>query len=240
MAGESETKVPPYTSFTTFSNFINGLVETGIPGRIDNSLMRNISGSAQSSLLGALRYLNLVREDKAPTDLLPLLATSDESQRGATLRKAMELSYPFLRAQTLDLANATPQQLAESLRALGASGGTLDKAIAFFLAAAQVAGIPVSAHIMKRKHGGNLAAAKINGQRKSKFPRAKRADPASVEQHFKPTAGGASNSDPNEFEKELLAKFPPFDPAWSDELKAQWFKGFQQFMGMAKAPSKQE
>lgn len=41
------------------------------------------------------------------------------------------------------------------------------------------------------------------------------------------------------FERELLAKFPPFDPGWTDELKAQWFKGFHQFMEMARGHSKE-
>ncbi len=36
------------------------------------------------------------------------------------------------------------------------------------------------------------------------------------------------------FEKELLSKFPSFDPSWSEELKTQWFNGFQQFLAMAK------
>ena len=58
--------------------------------------------------------------------------------------------------------------------------------------------------------------------------------------------GGGGRGDPpkqvvasDSFEKELLAKFPSFDPAWSDELKAQWFKGFQQFMELAKGHSKE-
>jgi hypothetical protein len=28
----------------------------------------------------------------------------------------------------------------------------------------------------------------------------------------------------------LLAKFPEFDPAWPDPIKAKWFEGFEQFM----------
>ena len=28
------------------------------------------------------------------------------------------------------------------------------------------------------------------------------------------------------WDKLLLSKFPEFDPSWSDELKLNWFKGF--------------
>jgi hypothetical protein len=28
----------------------------------------------------------------------------------------------------------------------------------------------------------------------------------------------------------LLAKFPDFDPAWPDDIKAKWFSGFDTFM----------
>jgi hypothetical protein len=37
-----------------------------------------------------------------------------------------------------------------------------------------------------------------------------------------------------EFMSQLLAKFPPFDPAWPDDIKTKWFEGFQQFMAHAK------
>ena len=49
-------------------------------------------------------------------------------------------------------------------------------------------------------------------------------------------ASGAIGS----FEQELLAKFPPFDPSWSEELKTQWFSGFQQFLAMAKGQPAKE
>jgi transcriptional regulator with XRE-family HTH domain len=32
---------------------------------------------------------------------------------------------------------------------------------------------------------------------------------------------------PEGWENTLLSKFPDFDPAWSDEVKAKWFEGFK-------------
>jgi hypothetical protein len=31
----------------------------------------------------------------------------------------------------------------------------------------------------------------------------------------------------------LLAKFPQFDPAWPDELKAKWFDGYERLLKTA-------
>jgi hypothetical protein len=45
---------------------------------------------------------------------------------------------------------------------------------------------------------------------------------------------GGNNDVSTEFMSQLLAKFPPFDPTWTDDLKAKWFEGFQQFMTHAK------
>src|ERR1700738_856983 len=39
--------------------------------------------------------------------------------------------------------------------------------------------------------------------------------------------GGGNNDVSTEFMSQLLAKFPPFDPTWTDDLKAKWFEGFQ-------------
>ena len=33
---------------------------------------------------------------------------------------------------------------------------------------------------------------------------------------------------------QLLVKFPSFDPGWPDAIKADWFKGFDQFMAYAR------
>lgn len=52
-------------------------------------------------------------------------------------------------------------------------------------------------------------------------------------------SGDASDNVSPSFAKELLAKFPTFDPSWSDELKGQWFKGFAQFMELTKRGGKQ-
>ena len=43
---------PPYLAFRTFRHFLDGLRASGIPGRIDRSVMSSLSGGAQSALIG--------------------------------------------------------------------------------------------------------------------------------------------------------------------------------------------
>ena len=151
MAEQNGKKTPPYIPYATFDNFINGLGESAVPDKIDSSLMRNLSGSARSGLMVALRYLNLIDEDGNTIGPLEKLAKSQGAQRGEILSVVLAAAYSFLGSGDLDLTRATPAQLAEAIGAEGATGGTRDKAVGFFLKAAETAGIPLSPHILKGK-----------------------------------------------------------------------------------------
>ncbi len=159
MAEGNGRQTPPYIPYSTFDNFLNGLAE-GVPDKIDSSLMRNLSGSTRSGLMVTLRFLNLVDEEDNTFAALDKLAKAKDASRGPILRELMQKSYSFLRQpkddatefKYLDLSRATPAQLSEAIGEEGATGGTRDKAVNFFLKAAEVAGIPISPHILKRKH----------------------------------------------------------------------------------------
>ena len=49
---DTERVLPPYLSYKTFETFIEGL-KVGMPGRIDRSVMKTLSGANQSWLMGA-------------------------------------------------------------------------------------------------------------------------------------------------------------------------------------------
>jgi hypothetical protein len=150
MTEDTSKRTPPYIPYKTFDNFIKGLEDTGVPHKIDGSLLRNMSGSTRSGLMVALRYLGLVDENDNIRPALEKLVDSDSEGRKAQLKSLMSASYGFL--STLDLKRATPAQLADAIGQEGASGGTRDKAVSFFLRVAEDAGIEISAHILKRKH----------------------------------------------------------------------------------------
>lgn len=161
MAEEVEKRTPPYIAFKTFENFINGLGETAVPHKVDSSLLRTMSGSARSGLMVSLRYLGLIDENDNTKPALEKLAHSKGDERKAALTELIRGSYRFM--TKLDLTRATPAQLADAIGDEGATGGTRDKAVAFFLKAGESAGLAISPHITKRKH-----AAPANGKPRTK------------------------------------------------------------------------
>jgi len=220
-AKQSALAVPPYLSYKTFSSFIQGL-KVGIPTRIDRSVLNTMSGAVQGHLMSALRYLSLVSPHSVTTDKLSTLVNSDGAERERVLSAILKESYPFLfNDPSFDLQRATTGQLEEAFRKAGASGETIRKCVAFFLAAAKAAGIPVSPHI------------KTSGITRSPSNRSKKAVAAIGTSDLPPQPDGflASTVPPlASWSQMLLAKFPSFDPAWPDDVKAKWFESFERLM----------
>lgn len=143
---EAAKPLPPYVPYKTFHNFIDSLKQ-GTPGRIDRSVMGTASGAMQNQLLAALRYLHLIDEQGTPTQSLKRLVAAEDGERSQVLRDILEASYSLFLDDSFDLAIATPAQFDEKLKSTGASGDTVRKCAAFFLAAAKEAEIPVSSRI---------------------------------------------------------------------------------------------
>ncbi len=162
---------PPYIGFATFASFIKGLSKTGIPSRIDKSLLRNMSGSNQSALLAALRWFSLVDEaGNHGKELEELVAAGEDF--GAVLKELLPKAYKFMADGSIQLERATGSQLEEKFRAFGVSGATIVKAMAFFLSACKEAGIPVSAHVKLPKivKGASPSRGKKEKQRSADSP----------------------------------------------------------------------
>lgn len=139
-----KTPVPPYLSFTTLTNFIEGL-RVNMPSRIDKSLMRSMSGTAQSSLIAALDYFKL-RDGERPSERLVALAAAEGDERATIWKELVRKYYPFLFSPDFDLTRATQGELDERFRSAGVSGATINKCVSFFMAAARVGGIQLSTH----------------------------------------------------------------------------------------------
>lgn len=151
---------PPYPSYVTFSNFIKGLREDGIPARIDKGILSKLSGSAQSALTAGLKWLDLIDEGGVPTAKLEALIGAEEGDYSTQLRKVLEGSYAFLTDGTINLQKGTGAQLEDKFREYGIAGSTVVKSIAFFILAAKEAGIELGPYIKVPK------APSTNGARK--------------------------------------------------------------------------
>ena len=148
---ERSAALPPYISYRTFSNFLNELRARGLPSRIDRSVMAHKSGTIQSQLLLTLNYLGLLRRSGQPTDKLKQLIESQDRQRQEVLRGILKTSYGFVFDSDIGLQTATSDQAEELFQKTGASGETVRRCIAFFLASAKDSGIPISDYIKPHK-----------------------------------------------------------------------------------------
>lgn len=210
---------PPYVAYKTLKNFLRTLSQA-VPSRIDKSVMRSLSGGAQSQIIQALKYLRLIDVEGKPADKLTQLVKSEGAEYQKVLREVITAAYPFLASKSLNLESATMHLLEEEFQKL-ASGETVRKCITFFIPAAKDAGIPISPFIEK-------PAKRPASNNKNKKPR------GSVEKA--PLTGNVvitpavPQTSVLSWHELLLSKFPSFDPSWPDDVKAKWFDSFTDLM----------
>lgn len=145
MKDEGKSLTPAYTSYRSFNNLINDLRENGLPNHITRSVVKG-SNSGKAMMLASLRSLGLIGDDLTPEPMLKRLV-EDEANYADVLNEVLRVSYPFLFDSSIDLANTTTEKVVDKFRDAGASGSTISKGMAFFLAAAKEAGISVSSRV---------------------------------------------------------------------------------------------
>jgi hypothetical protein len=95
------------------------------------------------------------------------LVRAGDDERKAVMSALIFDSYPTFFSGTINVARATAGQLDDHIRqTYDASGSTVDKIAAFFIAAAQYAGIVLSPHIKARKP--TYASASANKSKKQR------------------------------------------------------------------------
>jgi len=145
MSETSKKTIPPYVTYKSFSNFINGLRENGAPVHITRSMLPG-SNSGKAAMSASLSALALVNDKEEPTEDMKQLVDASKDY-STILRLVLKKSYPFLVDGSLGLGNTTTDKVVEKMRELGAGGSTITKCIAFLLAAAADAGIAVSRYV---------------------------------------------------------------------------------------------
>jgi hypothetical protein len=193
--------------------------QQGLANRIDRSVLTNFSGSAQTQLITALRFLGLTDSKGHPTERMSVVvAASGTDEWPSALAALLRDSYPTL-FDNFDLAAASPNQFSERFRtAFPAADSVLRKAATFFLGAAQDAKIPISGHITKNKKPRSAGTA---GRRRStKAARATTTPPPTDAQPPSHTANGAAPPKaPNAYELLAVLDMSDMEPA---EQAAVW------------------
>lgn len=141
---------PPYLAFATFQSAIDNLRTHGLPDPIDKTTWDSRSGSDQIQIFAALRFLGLLGDGSRPTPELRSLvdAKPNTSEEKTILRGLIKAYYTTLFEQ-LNLSTATPGQLDEAIGNYQLKGTTKDRAVRFFLKAANYTGIPLSSRLTK-------------------------------------------------------------------------------------------
>jgi hypothetical protein len=209
-----------YVPFASFCTALDYLKTHGTPSKIDGSVFPTFSGGLVSHLLLSMRFLNLIDERGTPTS--ELAAVVDDQTRKQALAQLLPRAYASLFRQ-VDLAKASPSELDSALREQGVNGATGRKARAFLLKAAGYAGLPISKYLSKRTRS--------TGPRKSAARKNKHEAAPAIPETLAPLPRGNSEQDSGtSWQQMLLAKFPNFDPAWTDDVKSKWFEAFDKLM----------
>lgn len=218
---ERKLTAPPYLSYRTFRNWLEGQ-KAGTHARIDRTVLRNMSGMIQSQLLSALRNLGLTDADGKPTQQLEKLSMSDGPERQKILREVLKSSYPFMFSEGFNLQTATPGMIKEQFEGAGVSGDTIRKCVSFFLFAARDAGLQLSPSVKTPRR----VVRRGNGSQ-----RVRRTSAAPTQEQDSIQDRNSLSAEPSSaMIKDLLAKFPPLDPAWPDDVKTKWFESFDRLM----------
>jgi hypothetical protein len=210
--------LPPYVSYRTFRNFIDGL-ETGIPDRIDRSYWGDrYSGSSGTQLMTALRFLGLVDGTGIPTTRMRQLVSAKGAQRSEILKQIGHTAFDFLSERSLDPRGATYSQLEEAFyNTYQVTGDVARKCIKFFISLENDAGVILSPFIMKKTKTirANTGRKKIATKAASGTKGNAVAQPQEIAVPVQST-----------WYEMVLTKFPTFDPAWPDDVKLKWFEAF--------------
>src|SRR5215831_10995845 len=87
--------VPPYVPFPSFKNLIQNAKQQGLATRIDRSVLTNFSGSTQTQLITALRFLGLTDAKGHPTERMVVLVEASTTEGWtASLSGVLREIYP--------------------------------------------------------------------------------------------------------------------------------------------------
>jgi len=198
---KSRKSLPPYVSYRTFRNFLDGL-QLGMPSRIDRSYWGDrLSGSNGIQMMTALRFLGLIDNDGIPQTRLRQLVSARGTQKSEILKQIAYTAFSFLSERSLDPQVATYSQLEEAFyNTYQVTGDVARKCIKFFVSLESDAGIILSPFIMKKS-------------------RAIRTDSVRKRAAKKTNAGTIQNSAIS-----LTPNSIPTRMTWHDKLR--WFEAF--------------
>tara|TARA_Y100000996_G_C22419175_1_gene600655 strand:- start:145 stop:840 length:696 start_codon:yes stop_codon:yes gene_type:complete len=217
---QEQKLIPPYVPYRTFQTFLEFLFDEGIPDRIDRSVWGlRFSGSSGTQLMTTLKVLNLIDQDGKPKKSLEGLVYAEGEERKSILYSV--LSNFYVPVFKLDLARASKGQFRDAFKSFGTKEGVIVKCEAFFIRAAQFAGIKLSKHILAGRHGKTRNKALV---KKLSNDTQESSNKSVI--HAKPLED--SNKEISykfELASKILSKYPDYDPSWDSDVQIKWLDG---------------
>lgn len=224
-SGAGRKQLPPYVSYRTFWNFIEGLQQT-MPARIDRSYWGDrLSGSSGTQLVAALHFLDLTDRSGFPTVKLKALVGSKGPQRAEAIKQIVRDAYGFLLQDSLDPQTATYAQLEEAFHDnFQLASDVARKCIKFFIGLASDGGIKLSPFVTNKTRAVRTAGVRKPSRRADKKTRTE------IPEDNVQVPNGTG------LDRLLIDKFPGFDPSWPDEVKLKWFAAFDELLRRTGGP----
>lgn len=167
-----KTTVPVYLSLKTFQSAVQSLRVHGLPNTLDRTAFSSRSGAEQTQILSAFRFLGLIDDKDRTQESLRALHKVQENSSEEKQQLAALLKERYANVIALNLEGATPAQLEKAVGDYGATGATRDRAVRFFVKAAEHAGIKLSSRLTARKARSSSAAS--NGDESGQTPKTRR------------------------------------------------------------------
>jgi len=149
------------------------------------------------------------------------LVSARGGQRSDILKQVGYSAFDFLADRSLDPQVATYAQLEEAFyNDYNVAGDVARKCINFFINLESDAGIPLSPFIIKKSRITGAARRKRTSIRER------------VRTERNMAIAPATHRIPDQiiWYEMVLAKFPTFDPTWSDDVKLKWFEAFDSLL----------
>jgi hypothetical protein len=211
----SEQLGPPYGPPANLAVIFAAWRDRGLPPHVDRAWFERIGLSANLTTrnLHALRYLRLVDEAARPTEIAARLQVAATDAFPATLAAIVRTSYARVWASCDP--ETDPRSRIEDAFRQEQPAAQRSRMVACFVGLCVQAGLPL------RDGGPSPRSRTTTGRRHT--PTAHR-----LETQAPPTLAFVNPPAPAAADvmATLLAKFPNFDPSWSDEVQAKWFDAF--------------
>ena len=167
----AEVSRPPYVPFPTFSNFIKGLKERGVPGTMDRTTMHTLSGTTQSQLTLALRFFGLIDQNlRTQPALERLVAASGTPDWAGKMEALLQHGYGAM-LKEIDLGSASRGEVLTKIKEIGGTEGSVaEKAMRFLLKLAEEAGRELSGFLATRRGRPSGSGGTRSARRKPRKP----------------------------------------------------------------------